>query len=385
MIKMDMRKKLTSLLLVSFALIMGIPGLFVNNINAHATELSQGGKLGKFALYNELITQYEGFSDKTVINVKVLNDFDANSFLLLECYPTGYIIYDNTLTTALELNAEGDSPYINQFANLIYGGPTQYYIMSHHLKNDNVIFSHTVLDETIIADHEKQTALREESSDMSASVKESVLLKQASKVAIGEYHEANASSGWQTTLLSSWSTIANLNTTGYNVNGNCGYVAASLITYYYYKRKGWSGFVPGGVYSNALVQGIQGSRSDSTWGPDLASAMSDWSYSHGANDTILLMPYNKLPGNCMLLPTFADIWSLINQDRPVALLGDMPSAGNHVITIHGAQRYRTVTLGFIYTYSDYYYWAHYGWGTSMNDVKIHDSISNMVKGSAVYY
>ncbi|MDR0752468.1 MAG: hypothetical protein LBF12_07845, partial [Christensenellaceae bacterium] len=335
--------------------------------------------------YNDLIAQFEDFSGKTVNEVKEIKDFDENTYILLECSPTGYIIYDNTLTTALELNANSDSPYINQYYGLTYGGPTQYYIKSLQLASDDIVYSHTVIDEEIIADCETQTELIEKSSALFNSVEESVLLKQESKIAIEEYYETNASSGWQTNLLSSWSTIANRNTSGFNVNGNCGYVAASLIVYYYYAQKGWSNFVPGGTYSNALVQGIQGSRGDSTWGPDLASAMSDWSYSHGAKATTLGIPYNTLPATCMLLPTFADIYSLIGQNRPVALLGNIPNAGSHVVTIHGAQRYRTVTLGFIYTYSDYYYWAHYGWDTSMNDVRIHDSISTMMKGAAVYY
>ena len=95
--------------------------------------------------------------------------------------------------------------------------------------------------------------------------------------------------------------------------------------------------------------------------------------------------FNRLPGNCTLLPTASEIFDLIGADRPVILLGNMPDVRGsgkiqHAITLHGAQREYHSILN-----SDWYYWAHYGWGTSYNNVRIHDSISNMLKGAAVYY
>ncbi len=193
--------------------------------------------------------------------------------------------------------------------------------------------------------------------------------------------------------LTQYSVISNANTSGFNTEGNCGYVAGALIVWYHYKVLGWTGFVPSGVFNNSLVKSIQGNRDNDTTGPDLQASLSIWSRDHGAvNGTT-----ETLPALCDLLPSASTVFELIRDNRPVILLGliydprtdstsnvqsDIQGDGSgkvqHAITVTGVVKETSWLI-----FNDYHYWAHYGWGKEYNEVYVDESA--VTKGAAVYY
>ena len=344
------------------------------------------------------------FSDNTVSKIKRVYDFNDYTYFIIEFSPCGYAIYDNDFTQLLEFNARAQSPYLNYDDGLIYAGATQYYIKSiksgqnsnltsaKQFDIDAAVYTHSVLGTEIVMDDDTKIFLKEQSANMAEAIESKKntisMLEDSYSINAAEATEYYAS-------LRNYTSITNANTTGFNTSGNCGYVAASLIVWYHYDVLGWSDFVPGGRYTISLVEDIQGDRADSTYGPDIQNALSWWSYSHGA------VAENRwqetLPALCDLLPASESIYNLIDDDRPVIVLGLVPEnprdftgiAGtymgrsanekvDHAITVTGVVKVVNSAINV-----DYNYYAHYGWGTAYNDVYISESV--ITKGAAVYY
>ena len=79
-------------------------------------------------------------------STKPLLDFAGNHYTLIECQPSGYMIYHNASGEFVETSTTSPSPYLTYSSNLYYGGPTQYYVFT----NGN--YEHTVLNETYSED-----------------------------------------------------------------------------------------------------------------------------------------------------------------------------------------------------------------------------------------
>ena len=325
------------------------------------------------------------FSDKTINNVKQLVDFNGYTYYVVEFDPLGYIVYDNKFVNALEVNANADSPYLNLSGNLIFAGAGQYYVHSDtQPTNGDYSFTHTVLGTKVIVNDDGLLLLQEESRTMSEAVDGS---------AVATLLSANSSARTQTSPtrgfsyadLWNYTTITGLDTTDWNQNGNCGYVAAAIVVYYHYATKGCTQFVPGGVANAGLVQSIQGGMPDWSIGPEVAAALSTWSLTHGKP---------LMYGSSLGFPTAPEIFSLIAVDRPVIILGNIPypvidsngnhigfsGSGLHVITVTGVVRDQINII-----HSNWYFWAHYGWGPNCNNIYVHDTVTLIQKTYAVYY
>jgi len=342
--------------------------------------------------------RHDGFGDSFVNTVREIFDFSGHRYFIVEFHPFGYIIFDNRFTTVLEMSVDSASPFVNQNGALIYGGPTHYYIMPDaQPRNGYALFIHTVLGTEMLVNQEEMQVLRAYSTMMAHSVENTANETVLEESIMSSSDSINPFFITGTTIvdLSQWRVIANTDTSGFNQGGNCGYVAAALVVYYHFRVLGWNQFVSPILHLTAgrlnvnLVRGIQGNRPNSAWGPDVAGAMSQWSSAHGAGWLILGVPFNVLPANTLLLPSSSQIFNLIQQDRPVILFGEMRTAANnnlvgqgkirHAIVIHGMDRHARLFS------TDWYYVAHFGWGTSTNRVYFHDSVSNIFRGSAVFF
>ncbi|MBE6821457.1 MAG: hypothetical protein E7516_10480 [Ruminococcaceae bacterium] len=323
-------------------------------------------------------------------DVKQLTDFNGYTYYIVEFSPIGYAIYDNRFTHILEFNAKAISPYHDRTEELFYAGAGEYYIKSNTLDD---VYIHPISGYSFADDTDTELYFKEQSSNISSAVN----LKATSILSIdSNASQINATASTSYASLSKYSVITSVDTTNFNVCGNCGYVAGSLIVWYHYKVLGWTDFVPGGTITSALARDIQGDRGPATYGPDLQEALSAWSYSHGAVEEGGWQ--ETLPALLDVLPTASKIYNLIDDDRPVALLGltppqsDLDPSGTnslnnisgttgsveHVITITGVDK---VTNSIIDV--DYYYYAHFGWTPSYNDIYISDS--SLTKGAIVYY
>lgn len=91
---------------------------------------------------SEVATVAVAFDENIVpLCTKDLLDFSGNAYTLIECEPTGYMIYHNASGQFVEMSATGPSPYVGFDTNLFYGGPTEYYVL------ENSMYIHTVVDE----------------------------------------------------------------------------------------------------------------------------------------------------------------------------------------------------------------------------------------------
>lgn len=323
------------------------------------------------------------FTPEKIQSVKQLKDFNGYPYYVVEFAPSGYAIYDNKFANILEFNARAVSPYNGYNDNMIYAGAGEYYVKATQT-NKTEMYLHTVLESALCMDVETEQFYKAQSLSVSNAVEQA---------AVSKLSENNISPLGNNTVtsyvsLSDYSSITDCDTTGFNTDGNCGYIAGSLIVWYHYDVLGWEDFVPGGVYSHSLVCAIQGNRENDTLGPGLQDALSEWSYNHGAVEEGGWQ--ESLPAIYDVLPSGSKIYNLIDDDRPVALLGKTPSQSdldsnssystystngkvNHVITVTGVTRES----------SSYSYFAHFGWETEYNDVYVSDS--SLVKGSIVYY
>jgi hypothetical protein len=383
--------KFTSLLLVAMMIFMAVPVRANEQKDAldSAIDLLRSSHISEFAaeiptlsgcLAQRLDSVFNGFdshgaslSERGIGNIKQLSDFNGYVYYIVEFEPTGYIIFDNQFTTALVVNAYSASPYLSHYDNLIFAGAQQYYVLSGQRVNGKYIFTHTVLDTEMIVGYDELLVLQEQSRIISMAVEqtaETALLHSA----IDNQMNSSAPS---LIFLNNWQTIRNVNTSNFNQTDNCGYVAASLVVYYYFRHKGFNQLVhsqhlTNGVLNRNLSLGIQGTNSPVTVGPEVALALSRWSSNNGAQ---------SLPGGFTMLPSSSTIFGLINQDRPLILLGNMPDPSGsgkmlHAVTVFGV---------FWETTFNYHYAVHYGWGPSHNYEWIHSSISQLLKAFAVYY
>ena len=74
---------------------------------------------------------------------KLLQDFAGNTYTLIECHPSGYMIMCDASATMVEYSASSPSPYSKFNSNLYYAGPTYYYVLS------NGKYMHAITGETL--------------------------------------------------------------------------------------------------------------------------------------------------------------------------------------------------------------------------------------------
>lgn len=86
-------------------------------------------------------------SERSIANTKVVYDFAGNEYTVVECTPTGYIIFNNASATVLESAENSQSPYLGVSGDLYYAGPTHYY------SYNNNQYTHTILG-TVMSDSE---------------------------------------------------------------------------------------------------------------------------------------------------------------------------------------------------------------------------------------
>lgn len=173
-------------------------------------------------------------ADISADTIKALLDFAGNSYTLIECEPSGYMIYHNASGQFVETSATSPSPYAGFDKNLYYAGPTQYYVL------ENGIYKHTVIDESHTQDEvDAYSAVCEQANENyieSANVDiidyiESGEQQQVSSIA--EALSANESAPTYITnayCLSNCETASEMSYFGKNA---CGYIAAALLMLWY--------------------------------------------------------------------------------------------------------------------------------------------------------
>lgn len=175
-------------------------------------------------------------SDREIATIKEISDFAGNTYTLVECLPTGYVIYNNEAALVLERAENSPSPYLDKSGDLYYAGPTQYY----YYNDAEGTYVHSVLGSTMNSSEVEYRSI--------VCQQAQVELNKETDTARQQYIETGSQPLSANTLSSSTykyvgdhkDFFENLKTKeeiGYWSTGNgvCGYVASGLVLLYYNK------------------------------------------------------------------------------------------------------------------------------------------------------
>lgn len=183
--------------------------------------------------------------DLSILAIKNLKDFSGDSYIIVECEPTGYMIYHPETGVFVETSPSSISPYSNcDGSELYYGGPAEYYQI---IGSDYV---HTITSEKY--NYSDYTSLFKSISTLISSE-----LEKIKNVALLDYIINNEEDAYNTTDVSIASTsgglpsaqqewFRNLNPHGYftiptsstnSSAGGCGFIGLNMIYGWFDKFK----------------------------------------------------------------------------------------------------------------------------------------------------
>jgi hypothetical protein len=371
-----MRKKIGFLAL---ALVIGVAflaGLFITPTMVKAYAKQSNSQLFSQEIQAKVFTDfYNTFPDELnkgfveIGTIKVLHDFAENIYYDVELLPIGYLIYNSTFETAMEINAEGISPYSDLNGDLIYGGATYYFTRSF-LRDGNEQYSHTVLNKQFSVNAEQKLLLIEASNKKKNAVDEEIATKRMftrnsttddTINAWGEWSGDESVSISQPSVIRDCSADYYDGTTWqpYNYMGNCGYVASAYLVHYQRVAKDWSSF---DTISFQLCEYIRNGRPGPSGYQSIQDALTDYSQPRGHGNAV-----NQWHG----IGVFASaIYDRVAENRPVLLAATgLPGTNEgHAVVVTEVKRhyYRAIWTGGVTTYSNFYFYCHYGWQPQRN-------------------
>lgn len=308
--------------------------------------------------------------DIHIDRITPLYDFTGNEYTLVECAPTGYMIYHNESGNFVESSAIAVSPYKGCLGEIYYGGPNEYY-EKEQVDGKNVYAftkGNETLSETELGKYVQTSTLVHDAlvDNKNMSVINYIEKNQRIDVAVPMSTDVG-----DLTCVDNYSFFTKLNNCGYTTidgNGICGYIAAGMLLTYEQVTNG-GGVVPSSYYSGNSSSGYSISTSfpkslynigkslgygTSTTSIEIHYTVDQYLTNRGitANHTSLFVP----------IANNAVIASNIDNDRPVIWFGDVISNTHddrtnltHAIVIYG---YDFNLIG------GYSYVAHFGWNNA---------------------
>lgn len=327
--------------------------LVISNENVDVKEEFSTNIESNIGMYEQFINEVCGFENKTVNEVKILEDFNGELYIDIECSPTGYAIVNYQYGIILEMAVDAVSPYKNFEGELIYGGPTYYYKeVSTFLNTSNIFNLYDLMaDELISLDvdqfNEFQTyndAILEKTTEIYEE--ETVAITPSPRSVLEAYIE-------------NYQYISQLENFGENIEGTCGYIAAAIVLYYNYMQFD-TRFIdsehlcPEGGIKDSLHQELRSigqslGIGNSTWAADIAAVMEEYTE-------------NRVPEAThyyMALSTSLNIDLCFADNKPVILFGNfqLPTGGSgkHAVVAYGYRQHTELW------FNTRYYYVHFGW------------------------
>lgn len=337
---------------------------------AHAdTSLTEHKSSRKAEILQLYVSAVGGAFDETIeyATTKQLYDFSGNSYTLVECVPTGYLIYSDSAGELVEYSASSPSPYLNIQGDLRYLGPAQYYSLSEN------ILTHTITAEQLTSvDFSYLQSLSCSLNEEMLSIKNENVLNYITKTTNTRTCSINAL-GYTFTCVNNgqWFYDRSYNF-GYfcpaNSNGVCGYVAINLLLGYYDtftnlscvhpsymspKSDGTARYMVG----SSLTEEIYALKdrfnlTDSIAGPGAKKLMNGYLGDRGLSQSARYTIFGGFNGK-----TIKNY--IINNERPVILFGSLRSPENgglvdHAVVVYGYKDggYGVNNVGLL---------AHFGW------------------------
>lgn len=286
----------------------------------------------------------------SIADIKLISDLAGNQYTLVECSPTGYMIFHNESGIFTEYSPIAPSPYLRQTGELYYLGVKGYYA------EDNVssVLNHTVLNETI--EEEDLKDLREISERISDRLCEesdtAVLSRLSGEVTI----TPNNVTVGGVTYVNGYGFFLNMVDCGYlDLDGGiCGYIAAGMLLSYQRHMTGRD-FVPS-LYITTHQAGVYSISTSLPY--TLHNVGKSLGYGNGTTSVAIhytVEEYLRQRGISVYhyslyvpLANYSTVRSHIANDRPVIFLGDMinpdggSNVGAHAVLAYGYKSLSTI-------------------------------------------
>lgn len=143
MLKLKNKKMSTKAISIIMSLVLLFVLSFPVVASAHEAVSTQTQNLNR-VFENKIETIQHPDQELTIRNIKNVQDFSGHKYIVVECSPSGYMIYSPDSGVFVEVSPSAPSPYEGIFGkNLYYAGPTAYYELI------NNVYVHTITDEKI--------------------------------------------------------------------------------------------------------------------------------------------------------------------------------------------------------------------------------------------
>ncbi len=190
------------------------------------------------------LSTMEDSENLNIAKIKSATDFIGNEYTIVECEPTGYMIYDNSNGIFTEYSSSAESPYLGIAGTIYYCGPANYF----SLNSTESRVEHTIKDNVYIAleDIEDYSVACMEYKDAYDSIFNPIVLdyiengnpsKSFAEIAMqnAAVYSTRSATGWQKITRADF--FENLTAPGYTDGGICGYIALGMILAYKDKFK----------------------------------------------------------------------------------------------------------------------------------------------------
>lgn len=361
-------------ILLCMILLVGVMTLVVLSFQTTAVAQAASISSRENRLYAFIDENVSGMNSEYETNVtrsaiKTLHDFAGNSYTLIECNPTGYMIMCDASATMVEYSGLSPSPYEGLTEDLFYAGPTYFYTYQ------DGVYEHTITGDVLeIESSTIQNTLLEICTEMHQS-----FINDANQAALN-YINSGIQTRTETVNLygTNWTCVDNSaffrnKTTsaqiGYMDGGYCGYIAAGLLIGYYdtFVRECMPDNYMSGTGVNrhfngsGLTNELYGCR------PNGAS--------NATTSTVIRRTLNKYYDNHnynmgsydMITPFFSGttLKKLVDNNTPSILFGRLGPAtsptgptsgdgGNHAVVVYGYKKDGAGNSRFAFL-------VHYGW------------------------
>ena len=388
------------LTIILLGLSIGISYISNNDILASALTISDDSLKSisiladdnqNYIKYSEKIREVDGFANKTILDIKFIKDFNGNLYVDVECNPCGYLIFDYDTDTLLEFSEDSVSPYQGYNGELIYGGPTHYFIEHASYKHTANVFYTIDLMTNKTTELSKDTfnAYKTNNSEIRKKIVEKTSknnnLTENKNLNISPNASTITNGDWSHTYIDNYTYISQCTSFGYNSQGTCGYIAAGLLLYYAYRQYNTAFIDSQYITSNGFTDsfhwylvnlGVSLGLKYDTWAADIDPLMNKYLK-------------NRVPTathNYTLLADRKRNVISIAANNPFILFGnfiDVRKPGqnlkiNHAITAFGYSTYNPNIF-----VNDFYFKVHYGYNGYTN-VSLLDSIFTNPIGSVFY-
>ncbi len=107
-------------------------------------------------------SRFDSSTGWSIHSIKILEDFAEGYYILVECNPSGYFIYDPESGNVVESSLTAPSSYLNEDIDLYYCGPNEYYIQTASDEYTYTITQEKISTEEINGFAEYSEKLKEE-------------------------------------------------------------------------------------------------------------------------------------------------------------------------------------------------------------------------------